>query len=76
MRIFYKTFVKIKFNKYTNKTKQLICVRSETLSSSGNTIQDSENAALEYATTLMTNDPTIKISYELKTIKIKSKRMI
>ena len=74
MRIFYKTFVELKFNKYINNTKQFTCVRSETLTTTGGTIKDSENAALELATALMTNDPTIKVSYELKTIQVKSNR--
>jgi hypothetical protein len=72
MRIFYKTFVELKFNKYINNTKQFICVRIETVSATGNTIQESENAALECATSLMSSDPTIKISYQLKTIQVKS----
>lgn len=74
MRIFYKTFVELRFNKYINNTKQFNCIRTETVSASGDTIQKAETAALEYATTLMTNDPTIKISYDLKTIQIKSNK--
>ena len=72
MPIFYKTFVELKFNKYMNNTKQFTCVRSETVTATGSTIKESENAALECATNLMSSDPTIKISYQLKTIQVKS----
>jgi len=75
MPIFYKTTVVLKFNKYVNSEGLIENTRTETVTATGSTMQDSENSALKEATKLITNKPDEKVVFELQTIKIKSKRI-
>jgi hypothetical protein len=74
MSYYYKTIIYLKFNKQLNNTGEIKCTRTENVTATGNTIAESENAALLQAA-LFTCDSTEKITYELQTIKIKSTRI-
>jgi len=75
MPIFYKTTIHLKFNKQLNNQGVVLCTRTETVTATGNSEADAENAALLQAALFVTNDPNEKITYELQTVKIKSKRI-
>ena len=74
MPIFYKTIINLKFNKQLNNQGIVLCTRTETVTATGNTARDAEQAALLQAALFVTNEPNEKINYELQTLKIKSKR--
>jgi len=75
MPIYYKTIVNIKFNKFINLDGELVSERTESVTATGNTVEESKNAALSQAALILTNDKKEKAVFELKTLKIKSKRI-
>jgi len=75
MPIFYKTTIHLKFNNQINNQGITTCTRTETVTATGNNAADAENAALLQAALFVTNEPNEKITYELQTVKIKSKRI-
>jgi hypothetical protein len=75
MPYYYKTTIYLKFNKQLNNTGKITCTRTENVTATGQTIADSENAALLQAAFFTSSDTNEKITYELQTIKIKSSRI-
>lgn len=75
MPIFYKTTIHLKFNKQLNNQGVVLCTRTETVTATGNNAADAENNALLQAALFVTNVPNEKITFELQTVKIKSKRI-
>jgi len=74
MPIYYKTTVLLKFNKHLTNTGRVGYTRTETISATGKTIAEAENAALLEAT-LFTFNSNEKVEYILQTMKIKSSRI-
>jgi hypothetical protein len=72
MNYYYKTTIFLKFNQHLTNSGNFHYTRQETVTATGKTINDSENAALLEAAMFTTNNPNDKIIYELQTIKIKS----
>lgn len=75
MPIYYKTTVTLKFNKHLTNKGTVVCTRTETVTATGNTIEEAENAALLKSAFYITTDPNEKIIFELQTIRIKSSRI-
>ena len=75
MPIYYKTILNVKFNKFINIEGKLVSERTESVTATGNTVEESENAALSQAALLLTNDKKEKAVFELKTLKIQSKKI-
>jgi hypothetical protein len=74
MPIYYKTTVFLKFSKQLTNKGEVIYTRTETVTATGKTITDSENAALIEAAILSCNSKE-RVEYVLQTMKIKSTRI-
>jgi hypothetical protein len=78
MPFFYRTTIIINFKKYKiiNNTYNFDIIRTESVTSTGDTFKDSEYSAMKEAVSFMTNNPDEKITFEIQTNKIKYKKII